>query len=159
DTLVLPHLRLPSRQARAGLVLVFVLWSIYPLYSFREYLSDAVRYGEPSGANMFNNQAYHEMTVIPEMQKLREEYPDATFYSNYSDPVWFYTRKPVKPAPIRDNPIEFYAGWPHKKPGYIIWFEPNEYKHYLPPEKVAEFADVQLVFDGKGGKIYSVQAR
>lgn len=159
DTLVLPHLRLTSRQAQAGLVLVFVLWSIYPLYSFREYLSDAVRLGEPSGANMFNNQAYHEMTVIPEMQKLREEHPDATFYSNYSDPVWFYTRKPVKPAPIKDNPIEFYAGWPHKKPGYIIWFEPNEYKHYLPPEKVAEFADVQLVFDGKGGKIYSVQAR
>ena len=48
---------------------------------------------------------------------------------------------------------------PIGNPGYIIWFEPNEYKHYIPPEKLAEFADVQLVYVGKGGKIYSVQAR
>jgi hypothetical protein len=94
------------------------------------------------------------------MQRLREEQPDRTFYTNYSDAVWFYTRKPVTPSPIiNDDPLTTYAGWPHNKPGYIIWFEPNEYKHYLPPEKVAEFADVQLIFDGGGGKIYSVQAR
>jgi hypothetical protein len=160
DKLVLPHLHISPRQAQTGLVVVFVLWSIYPLYSFREYLSDAVRHGEPSGANMFNNQVYHEMALIPELQRLREEHPDLTFYSNYSDPVWFYTRKPVKPSPIvQDNPMVIYAGWPHDKSGYLIWFEPNEYKHYLLPEKIAEFADVQLVYVGKGGKIYFVQAR
>ncbi len=162
DKLVLPHLNLSGRQAQFGLVFLFALWSIYPFYSFREYLSKAMAQGEPSGANMFNNQTYHEMTVIPEMQKLRAEHPDKTFYSNYSDAVWFYTRKSVTPSPIiqdKNNPTAMYAGWPQDKPGYIIWFEPNEYKHYLPPEKIAEFADVQLVFDGKGGKIYSVQAR
>ena len=100
------------------------------------------------------------MTLIPEMQKLRLEQPDLTFYSNYSDAVWFYTRKQVTPAPITtDDPLMTYAGWPNDKPGYLVWFEPNEYKHYLPPEKIAQFADVKLIFDGKGGKIYFVRAR
>jgi len=160
DQLVRPHLNLSSRQVQMGLVLIFALWAVYPFYSFREYLLEAREQGEPTGANMFNNQTYHEMTLITEMQRLRDEHPEQTFYSNYSDAVWFYTRGPVTPAPIfNDNPLETYAGWPHDRPGYVIWFEPNEYKHYIPPEQIAEFADVQLVFDGKGGKIYYVQAR
>lgn len=160
DKLVLPHLKLPSQQVQLGLIFIFVLWSIYPLYSFREYLLEAREQGEPSGANMFNNQTYHEMAMIPEMQRLREEQPEKTFYTNYSDAVWFYTRKPVTPSLfVTDNPLVTYAGWPFDKPGYIIWFEPNEYKHYLPPDKIAEFADVKLIYQGTGGKIYYVQAR
>ena len=115
DKLILPHLSVSARQVQIGLVLIFTLWSIYPLYSFREYLAEAMEQGEPSGANMFNNQTYHEMTVVAEMQRLREEHPDLTFYSNYSDAVWFYTRKPVKPLPIKDNPLTAYAGWPHRE--------------------------------------------
>jgi hypothetical protein len=160
DKLISLHLKGSSQQARIGLILVLALWSVYPLYSFREYLLKAGVQGEPTGGNMFNNQTYHEMDLVAEMQKLRAAQPDKTFYTNYSDAVWFYTRKPVTPSPIiRDDLLTTYAGWPHDKPGYIIWFEPNEYKHYLPPEKIAEFADVQLIFDGEGGKIYSVQAR
>jgi hypothetical protein len=160
DQLVRPHLNLSSRQVQIGLVLIFALWAVYPFYSFREYLLEAQEKGEPSGANMFNNRTYHEMTLIAEMKQLRDEHPEQTFYSNYSDAVWFYTREPVTPAPIvNDNPLETYAGWPYDRPGYVIWFEPNEYKHYLPPEQIGEFADVQLIFDGRGGKIYYVQAR
>jgi hypothetical protein len=160
DTLIVPHLTLSSRQIQAGLVLIFAVWAIYPFYSFREYLLEASVQGEPTGGNMFNNQTYREMDLVIEMQRLRRQEPDRTFYSNYSDAVWFYTRKPVTPAPIAaDDVLTTYAGWPHDKPGYMIWFEPNEYKHYLPPERIAEFADVQLIFDGEGGKIYSVQAR
>jgi len=160
DKLVLPHLNLSSQQIQLVLILIFALWSVYPLYSFSEYLVEARERGEPSGANMFNNRTYHEMTVVTEMQKIRGEQPDKTFYSNYSDAVWFYTRKPVTPSPfVTDDPLVTYAGWPHDKPGYIIWFEPNEYKHYLPPQKIEEFADVKLIYEGKGGKIYYVQAR
>jgi hypothetical protein len=160
DKLVLPHLKLSPQRIWAGLVLVFALWAVYPIYSFTEYLMEARELGEPSGANMFNNRTYHEMTLVTEMQKFRAEQPDKTFYSNYSDAVWFHTRRPVSPSVVvTENPGVAYAGWPHDKPGYIIWFEPNEYKHYIPPEEIAEFADVQLIFDGKGGKIYSVQAR
>jgi hypothetical protein len=109
---------------------------------------------------MFNSYVYREMPVVEQMQKIRTEQPQATFYSNYVDAVWFYTRQPVSLLPfVNDDAPTAYAGWPHDKSGYIIWFEPNEYKHYLAPQKIAEFADVELIYEGEGGKIYYVQAR
>jgi hypothetical protein len=160
DKLVLPHLNLPLRQIQIALILIFAFWSVYPLYSTGEYLWEAGEQGEPSGANMFNSSVYREMPVIKEMQRIRAEQQEETFYSNYVDAVWFYTRKPVSLLPfVNDEALTVYAGWPHDKPGYIIWFEPNEYKHYLAPQKIAEFANVQLVYEGKGGKIYYVQSR
>ena len=160
DKLVLPHLEVPPGQIQTGLILVFALWAIYPLYSTAQYLSEARVEGEPSGANMFNTRTYREMPVMAEMLRIRAEQPQETFYSNYVDAVWFYTRKPVSLLPfVNADAMTAYAGWPHDKPGYIIWFEPNEYKHYLAPQKIAEFADVTLIYEGKGGKIYHVQAR
>ena len=160
DKLVLPHLHFSLRRIQTALILIFAIWAIYPIYSTGEYLSEASVEGEPSGANMFNNRTYHEMPMVAELQRLRAEQPQETFYSNYVDAVWFYTRKPVSLLPfVSDDPVTAYAGWPYDKPGYIIWFEPNEYKHYLAPQKIAEFADVKLIYQGKDGKIYHVQAR
>ena len=56
---------------------------------------------------------------------------------------------------IRKN----YSGWPGDKPGYILWFLPNEYKHVVPPRLLGEIADVQLVFAREHGAIYSVEAK
>ena len=160
DKLMLPHLRASSRQIQAALILLLVFWAVYPIYSTGEYLWDALQVGEPSGANMFNNRYYREMPVVAQMLQVRAEQPQETFYSNYVDAVWFYTRRPVSLLPfVHDDAPTVYAGWPYDKPGYIIWFEPNEYKHYLAPQKIAEFADVKLVYEGKGGQIYYVQAR
>jgi hypothetical protein len=158
DRLILPYLNLPLRQV--ALLLPFVFWSVYPIYSIGEYLVRAQQQGEPSGGNMFNNRTYHEMPVVARMLTIRAEQPQAMFYSNYVDAVWFYTRQPVSLLPfVDDEAPTVYAGWPYDQPGYIIWFEPNEYKHYLAPEKIAEFAEVKLVYDGMGGQIYFVQAR
>lgn len=161
DKLILPHLHFSSNQIGYMLIVIFLFWSIYPVYTIREYLTNASVEGEPSGFNMYNNRTYHEMDLVAEMQKLSESQPSATFYSNYADAVWFYTRKPASVLPLANvpNPSDAYAGWPQDKPGYIVWFEPNEYKHYLSPEKIADFASVELVFDGDGGKIYYVQRR
>lgn len=158
DKLVLPHLSGSFQRGQIALILVFALWSVYPLYSFAEYLRESREVGEPSGANMFNNRTYREMEIVAEMQKIRQEQPEAPFYSNYSDAVWFYTRRPVFPSLIVSEEQEIaYTSWPFQA-GYLIWFEPNEYKHYLAPEKIAELANVRLIFDGEGGKIYYVQA-
>jgi hypothetical protein len=160
DKLVLPHFNVSLRKVLTALSLVFIVWSIYPMYSTTEYLLEARELGEPSGGNMFNSHVYREMPVVAQLQKLRAEQPQATFYSNYVDAVWFYTRQPVSLLPfVDDDAPTVYAGWPYDQPGYIIWFEPNEYKHYLAPNKIAKFADVKLVYEGDGGKIYSVQAR
>jgi hypothetical protein len=160
DKLVLPHLNVSARQIQAALLLLFMAWSVYPVYSTVEYLSEALQQGEPTGANMFNNRFYREMPVVAQMLKIRAEQPRQMFYSNYVDAVWFYTRKPVSLLPfVDDDAPNVYAGWPDDKPGYIVWFEPNEYKHYMAPRDIAEFADVKLVYEGKGGQIYYVQAR
>jgi hypothetical protein len=159
DTLVLPHLRLSTRQVQTALLLVFVFWSVYPIYSVGEYLAEAVRQGEPSGANMFNTRLYREMPMVAQMLRIRAQQPYETFYSNYVDAVWFYTRQPVSLLPfVNDEAPTVYAGWPYDQPGYIIWFEPNEYKHYLAPQKIAEFANVKLIYEGNGGQIYYVEA-
>ena len=160
DQLVLPHLNFSLRQIQTALTLLFLFWSVYPVYSTAEYLMEARELGEPSGGNMFNSRVYREMPVVKQLQKIRDQQPRATFYSNYVDAVWFYTRQPVSLLPfVNDDLATLYAGWPHDKPGYIVWFEPNEYKHYLSPEKIAEFADVKLIYEGKGGRIFYVQAR
>lgn len=160
ETLVLPHVRLSWQAVRNALVVLFALWSVYPGYAAVEYLRESRVLGEPSGANMYNNSVYREMPVVAEMQRIRKEHPHDTFYSNYVDAVWFYTRQPVSLLPFADDDASVkYAGWPHDRPGYIIWFEPNEYKHYLSPEKIAQFANVRLVYEAKGGKIYYVSAQ
>jgi hypothetical protein len=160
DRLVLPHLHLSSRPIQTAGILLLAFWAVYPIYSTGEYLVEALQAGEPSGANMFNNRLYREMPIVEQMLRISAEQPGETFYSNYVDAVWFYTRKPVSLLPfVNDDAQTVYAGWPHDKPGYIIWFEPNEYKHYLAPPKIAEFAEVKLVYEGKGGQIYYVQAR
>ena len=160
DKLILPHFNVSLRKVLTALTLVFVVWSMYPIYSTSEYLVEASDVGEPSGGNMFNSRVYRDMPVVAQLKKLRAEQPQATFYSNYVDAVWFYTRQPVSLLPFADDDAPtLYSGWPHDQPGYIIWFEPNEYKHYLAPAKIAEFANVTLVYEGKGGKIYYVQSQ
>ena len=161
DELIRPHLKFSVRQMTYGLIVIFLLWMIYPLYSIREYVANALERGEPSEYNLFNTRAYHEMPVVAEMRKLRDQQPDAIVYSNYVDAVWFYTRKPAQIMPIRKVPdlVTAYTGWPHDKSGYIIWFKPNEYKHYLAPDELSQFAVLKLVYSDPSGDIYYVQSR
>ena len=160
DALVRPHLKFSARQITSALLVVFIVWAVYPIYGLREYLTEALERGEPSDYNIFNTSAYHEMSVVTEMQKLRRTHPDAFIYSNYVDAVWFYTRRPALLSPVRgaaDLKVA-YAGWPYDKPGYFVWFKPNEYKHYLSPEELAQFSDVELIYSDVSGDIYYVSA-
>jgi hypothetical protein len=161
DTLVKPHLKFSSRQVANALLIVFIVWSVYPIYSLREYLTEALERGEPSDYNIFNTRAYHEMNVVTEMQQIRQAHPNAFMYSNYVDAVWFYTRKPALLSPVKgaSDLKAAYAGWPYDKPGYFVWFKPNEYKHYLSPEELAQFSDVKLIYSDISGDIYYVSAR
>lgn len=161
DRLIQPHFKFSGQQVSYMLVIVFCLWMLYPIYSLREYLSNALSRGEPSDYNIFNTRAYHESKIVPEMQLLRKNHPDQIIYSNYSDAVWFYTRRPVSILPMRGVPDlkAAYTGWPYDKSGYIVWFKPNEYKHYLSPEELAQFASLKLIYTDPSGDIYYVQSR
>jgi hypothetical protein len=160
DQLIRPHIKLSAQQSAYALAIIFALWTVYPLYGIHEYLVNALERGEPSDYNLFNTRAYHDNKIVPEMQRLRETQPDAIVYSNYVDAVWFYTRKPAAILPIRDvaDLTAAYAGWPHDKAGYIVWFKPNEYKHYLSPTELSQFGLIELVYTDSDGDIYFVQS-
>jgi hypothetical protein len=166
DTLVLPRLRIDLTKSRAVVAILFGLWFLaYPTFSMYKYLSASMANGEASNYNYYNNRAFNENPAIPVIQELVEENPDAYFYSNYADGMWFYTRRtaPLMPRSSvemnMDEIRERYAGWPGDKPGYILWFLPNEFKHVVPPELLAEIADVELIFASERGMVYSVGAR
>ena len=156
DNLVLPHLKFLLPRRDLIVVVAFALWCIYPLYGLREYLALALERGEPSEYNLYNTRDYHEMNVVAEIQKLMNEHPDAISYSNYVDAAWFYTRKPSHPLPTRGIPNfeEAYKDWPGNNPGYLVWFKPNEYKHYLSPQELLQFVNLQLIYSDDSGDIY-----
>jgi hypothetical protein len=165
DVLVLPRLRWPPARSRAALAGIFAVWLlVYPCFSLVKYLRASLANGEASNYNYYNNRAFRENPAIPEALALLGADPGATLYSNYADGVWFYTRRtaPLMPRASLDMDMgiirEQYRGWPGDKPGYILWFLPNEFKHVVPPELLAEFADVQLLYDSEQGRIYSARA-
>jgi hypothetical protein len=168
DTLILPRLRVDIiKKSRTVFVALFGAWLlVYPVFSMYKYISISMENGETSNYNYYNNRFFNENPAVPVIQELAAEHPDAYLYSNYADGVWFFTRRSAPLMP-RFNPetgtldevrVEF-AGWPGDKPGYILWFLPNEFKHVVPPEMLAEIAEVKLVFESDRGLIYSVQAK
>ena len=161
DQLLLPHLGLATKKTDAALVVIFLIWSLYPVYGLREYLVRASQNGEPSSYNSFNTRALQESPVVAAVQQLRSNEPNALVYSNYTDAAWLFTRKPVQLLPDRARPnyeVE-YNGWPYDQPGYIVWFKPNEYKAYLSPEELSRFAVLELIYTDESGDIYTVKAR
>jgi len=166
DKLVLPRLRIDPGRSRAAVAVLFGIWFlIYPTFSLYKYLSASMANGEASNYNYYNNRSFRENPAIPVIQELVAEHPDVYFYSNYADGMWFYTRRSAPLMPRSSVEMDMdeirsqYAGWPGDKPGYILWFLPNEFKHVVPPELLAEIADVKLLFESESGLVYSVQAK
>lgn len=166
DTLVLSRLRADLPRSRAVVAALFGVWLlVYPAFSMYKYISASMKDGEASNYNYYNNRAFNENPAVPVVKDLVAENPDAYFYSNYADGVWFLTRRsaPLMPrsgiemdlAEVRER----FSGWPGDRPGYILWFLPNEFKHVVPPDLLAEIADVELIFASEQGMVYSVRAR
>lgn len=166
EALVLPRLGRRRPAGRAALAGLFALWLLaYPALSLHKYLRASLADGEASNYNYYNNRAFRENPAIPQVLALAREHPQATFYSNYADGMWFYTRRtaPLMPRSSLEMDLEEirarYAGWPGDRPGYILWFLPNEFKHVVPPEILAEIAELELLFSSEHGRIYRVGAR
>jgi hypothetical protein len=166
DILVLPRFRIDLWKSRTVVAVFFGIWFLaYPAFSMYKYISTSMANGEASNYNYYNNRSFNENPAIPVILKLVEENPEATFYSNYADGIWFYTRRtaPLMPRSSVDMNLEEirsrYQGWPRDKPGYILWFLPNEFKHVVPPEVLVEIASLELIFESEQGMVYSVEAR
>lgn len=165
DDLLLSRLRLGMNKSRLVLVVLFGLWfALYPVYSMVKYLGVSMANGEASNYNYYNNRYFRENPAVRRIQELARAHPQAVFYSNYADGMWFYTRRtaPLLPRFSGLEEDEFkqrFGGWPGDQPGYILWFLPNEFKHIAPPALLAKVAELDLLYAGERGEIYSVRAR
>lgn len=155
-TLIRPHLKLSPRRVDLALVVVFALLSVYPVLALDKYLKNALEIGEPTNYNYYNSSEFRDTDVVDSMIQLAKQHPGALFYSNYVDAAWFHTGNPVALLPLVDN-VD--TGWPHDNPGFIVWFEPNEFKHYLSPEEIGKFAHLELLHQSDSGRIYYVRSR
>lgn len=164
DKLVISHLKIERRWLEMGLVGVFALWSIYPLYNLTQYIAAFRLNGEPT-YNIYNSRYFHDSQTLKEAITLIEAQPNARFYSNLPPALWYF-------AGIRPNNLPAYrdykrsemkdalAGWPGEDgQAYIIWFLPDAMEFFASPEYLARVADETLVYQGPDGAIYSVSPR
>jgi len=151
--------------ARLVVIIVFALWLIYPVFSVYKYVGLARAKGDVT-YNRYNTRAMHQSNIVRVLQDIGKE-DGQTIYSNYQAAAWFYTRKNVSESPRGsilekinvDNLLKTYQGWPWDKPGYLVWFLPNDYKHVLGPQNLARLADLELIYKDKDGEVYRVRAR
>ncbi|HEY3313418.1 MAG TPA: hypothetical protein VGK00_17385 [Anaerolineales bacterium] len=164
DHLVLPHIRLPRKTLKVGLLIMFGLWLVYPGYKDYKLLREC-RAGGECGYNLYNTRAYHESELLARVKALLQAEPGARLYSNIPPAVWLYTRHTVLFPPAYDIPRTkdmiktSFAGWPHDKPGYYIWFEPDPFELFMSLNDLSLVADMQPVEKSSDGMIVRVQTR
>jgi hypothetical protein len=165
EYLILPHIS-PTRLQffRIGLYLFFALWLFYPFFKDYKYLRASLVDGE-AGYNEYNTRVFHESILITRVNALLQKEPDARLYSNIPPAVWFYTRHITLLPPAQDVPRtkdqikKVFAGWPHDKPGYYIWFEPDPYELFMPLSDLGLVADMEMVENTSAGTIVRIWAR
>lgn len=166
DTLVFSHTRFNTKFVQYGFASLFAVWLVfYPGWSLAKYAAESLVWGEASGYNVYNNYRFHNHPIVKSMQTIAAEDPSATLYSNYTDAVWFFTRRdsPVTPRSFTMDLKEIeqnYPGWPGDQPGYLFWILPNSiYRHAVPPKLLAEIADLEIMYKLEEGEVYRVKAK
>ena len=163
--LVIFRVKQRPNLARLVVIIVFALWLIYPVFSVYKYVGLARVEGDVT-YNLYNTRAMRQSRIVQVLQEIGKE-ENQTIYSNYQAAAWFYTRENVSESPRgsilekfnADALLKTYQGWPWDKPGYLVWFLPNDYKHVLAPQNLARLADLELIYKDKDGEVYRVRAR
>jgi hypothetical protein len=168
EYLVASHLS-PARSLYIAVLVLATLWFAYPVYDLQEYLRLSLKNGEPSNYNIYNSSHFTEMNVVKVGRRLMQQYPEAAFYSNYVNLLWFQYKRPIhmllpvnNDLPLEERIADLRAkapGWPGAEPGYLIWFTPNEYKYLAAPGDLAAIADLELIYKDEDGEIYRVTPR
>jgi hypothetical protein len=165
EKLVIPHIKLERRFLEYGLIGIFALWSVYPLYNLQAYVRTYRQDGEPS-YDIYNKRIVRENQTLQKALVLIRDEPGSRFYSNFPAALWLYSRQQQRDSlPSRwdyksmDDVKERLAGWPGAKTGYIVWFLPDVLEFFVPPESLSEVANLKLVYQGPDGEIYYASPR
>jgi len=167
DLVILPLQEYNFKLVKPVLVILFVVWLAYPLFTMGKYVQKSRQDGEAI-YNMYNLRVYQESPVIHYLLTHPLE-PGAVIYSNDPEATYFFTREPVQLSP-RDLEndqhsqvylLEHYQGWPPARPAYLVWFaQHGDRRFYYTPEELEEIATLQpLVQNKKAGGLYRVYPR
>jgi hypothetical protein len=160
DRLVLPHLRFSPRYFWLGLLVIFALWSVYPIARIDKYIRSS-HAGEWHNYNIFNNREYKQAEIIQQAQQLAQQNPNAVIYSNVPRATWFYIRRPIERLPlIRREWSEAeiaaaYAGWP-ETPGYLVWLNRDPYERFEDADVLMPYVNMELLARTNDGRIYYI---
>ena len=168
EHLIVPHLP-QKRLFQLGATALALLWLFYPIYDLQGYLRLSLVNGEPSNYNIYNSSHFMDMKVTQVGRKLSQANPDATFYSNYVNLLWFQYRRPIHTLLPVNNDLSqaqrianlqaTYPDWPGTEAGYMIWYTPNEYKYLASIDDLKLIAHLELIYEDDDGQIYKVSPK
>ena len=148
--------------AEAAILFFFAAWLVYPTFHMYKYVIQSRADGEIT-YNRYNTRALRQLKILGVLAT-DSRYKTENIYTNYPAVAWFYTRGRVYELPrarITENPtldilLNRYEGWPGERPGYLVWFTPNEYLHVYAPDDLSRLAELTLVYRGVDGEVYHV---
>ncbi len=157
--------RVPGRVLYGIAIVLFVIWTSYPLSKSNEYVRASMARGDVSSYNSINKGDVQRSSMAEFLRGLNLQ--DETLYSNGGDTTWLMVRTLVEPVPILQSTAraaelaQRYAGWP--KPGtggYVVWLNAEAHKtNYATPEELSTIADLVALYTDQNGSVYSVRSR
>lgn len=166
DELVLSHVDLHSRPMQAIVTVLFLISLVFPIFSTQEYVRSALIKGEPSNYNIDNTAALANLPLFKAAHSFMDNDPSALLGSNYAPVAWFQFQRPMVTMPFQDDSLsqeqklaalrDKYAWWPGSGSAYVIWFTPNEYTYYAPPENLSAIVDIKLLYQDEIGQLFYV---
>ncbi len=154
-----------STPINAAAIVLFLLWSSYPISKSSEYVSKSMAQGDISPYNSINKSGIRDSPLARYLRNL--ELDGRKVYSNGGDTAWFLLRTRVNPLPVleaTDRQTELatsYKGWPGPgNGGYIVWINAEAYKpHFATPAELSAIADMSMLYGDETAAVYYVQAR
>jgi hypothetical protein len=155
--------RVNPKWLNGAIVVVFLMWSVYPISKSVEYIRQSARRGDVSAHNSINKGHIRDSSLARFLGEL--DLNGKQLYSNGGDTVWFIMRTQVQAVPILqsdDRELELkqrFGGWPTPAgEGYIVWIKAEAHKtNYATPEELGEVAEITRLYRDENGSVYSVR--
>ncbi len=146
-------------------ILLFLIWSSYPISKSYEYVHRSMESAEVSPYNSINKGDIRSSTLARYLTSL--DVQDKRVYTNGSDSAWFIMHTQIYPIPIikGEDRVSFLQQlsdqWPGAgNDGYVVWFNSEAYKaYYATPQELSSIAQLQELYADERGTVYYVASR
>ena len=163
DELIPPHGKTSATRIKDGiLMIVFMIWLIYPLSAIQAYEQGIQVSGEIEN-NSFNFANIRESDFLKAAENLSAS---QQIYSNYEPAAWFYLRRDILSIPRVDpksrqfnsDSLAKFRDLIHSSGGgYLVWFATINYRDNIPSlNQLKQTVKMEPVFTSDVGDIYHI---